>query len=211
MKLHSGLFWALASLLLSASTVQAQDSKYQFTITAGTGFSMGLDNLKKPGYVAQLYAEKFYNDDDTKTWWLTVGYLQQNPKASITEPDGPGGAFTKTSHFHKATVKTVTFGARKYYDSGIVLGGGMGAGFYAQINTTYSYSDPDKLYNRFEEQISNLGIGHIAQIGYKPNKVQILFTANSLWVPFHTTQDIDYEVEAPTFLPVLALSVGYTF
>ena len=198
-------------LFFTAGAAKAQEKRYQFTVSAGTGITFGLDNLKKPGYTVQLHAEKFFNDDDTKTYWLTLGYLQQSPQPSITEPDAPGSIVTKTTHFHKVTVKTLTFGARKFFENGFLLGGGIGAGAFEQVYPTKTYSDGSRYYDQYEHSIGDLGIGHIAQVGFKRSNVQILFTGNSIWLPFRTTVDVDYERATPVYFPTLALSIGYTF
>lgn len=204
----SALFIVIA---LSFQSANAQGRDYQFTVSAGPGLSFGLDHLKKPGYTVKLYAEKFIGGDETKTYWLAFDYLQQSPEDAVTEPDAPGSPVLRTTHYHKARVMLLTFGARKFMQGGFLVGGGVGLGRFAQVYPTKTYSDGSRYYDQYKHEIGDLGIGHVVQAGYKVGKVQVLASASSIWLPFRAYPDVDYERATPSYLPTAALTVGYTF
>lgn len=203
----------LASFLLlsAAGPLHAQEKKYLFTLSAGTGASAGLKHLKQPGFALGLSGEKFYDGAASKTWWLAFDYLLQHPEAAATQAVAPGSAHTVTATYYKANLYTLTLGGRHYYNRGWLLGGGVGAGVFSQRYPTVEYSDPDRNYTQYFHAISGIGIAQRLQAGYKPGAVQFLVNYKAVWIPFRAIPDVRYEVEAPQYLPAIGFSVGYTF
>lgn len=199
-------------LLLNVSTVFSQDRSYRLSLSAGGSGSLFFKNVKQPGITGRLWLEKLIARDEARSFWFALEHTQMRAANPVTEQWEPTGPITITKTFHPSSITTLTFGARKWKDSDIIYGLGVGLGIYKQGYPFFTYSEELLNYQQYQKAVNGWGWANTGVIGYKPGNFEIMLNFHSVWDMFHTTNLGDeYDRARSTFVLAGGLSIGFSF
>jgi hypothetical protein len=140
--------------LFSLSNAYAQDRQYRFTLSGGASTSVWLTDVKQPGIAGRLWAEKYMDADDARTWWLALEHTYMRaaaPRTELYDPTSTTNTVTKT--FHPSTITTLTLGARKWKENNLIYGVGTGLGLYRQGYPFFTYSEELLYYQQYQKAL----------------------------------------------------------
>ncbi len=199
-------------LLLNVSTVFSQDRNYRLSLSAGGSGSLFFKDVKQPGITGRLWLETLIDRDEARSLWFALEHTQMRAANPVTEQWEPTGPITITKTFHPSSITTLTFGARKWKDSDIIYGLGVGLGIYKQGYPFFTYSEELLNYQQYQKAVNGWGWANTGVIGYKPGNFEITLNFHSVWDMFHTTNLGDeYDRARSTFVLAGGLSIGFSF
>jgi hypothetical protein len=199
-------------LLLNVSTVFSQDRSYRPSLSAGGSGSLFFKDVKQPGIIGRLWLEKLIDRDEARALRFALEHTQMRAANRVTEQWEPTGPTNVTKTFHPSSITTLTFCARKWKDSDIIYGLGVGFGIYKQGYPFFTYSEELLNYQQYQKAVNGWGWANTGAIGYKPGNFEITLNFHSVWDMFHTTNLGDaYDRARSTFVLAGGLSVGYSF
>lgn len=204
------LFMLLVHLFTQISF--AQDQMYHLTISGGVGVSSGLKYVRQPAISGKIFAEKLFDEDNRKYFYIAFEYSRLNAAAPITKSFSNSNSITITYTYKSAQLITLTGGGKRILDNNIFYGVDMGLGIFTQGVPSRYYSDPLLNYVQYKQGNGGWGIASTAQFGYLLQKFHISLNYQGCWLPFRTVDLSNKDdVDLSSFALVTGVSVGYSF